>query len=76
MLCPNEREGCGTERFLAPRTDGVDERLELVGGTFLKGDLCNYKITNPSVSDLNDIMSLRIESFRKSSAVLIKGPSI
>lgn len=45
-------------------------------GTFVKGDLCNFKITNPVMTDLNDVMYLRLEYFARCRPVLIKGESL
>ena len=45
-------------------------------GTFVKGDLCNFKITNPVLTDLNDVMYLRLEYFARCRPVLIKGESL
>jgi len=45
-------------------------------GTFLIGDTCNFKITNPYASDLNDVMFLRVEYFARCTPILVKGESL
>ena len=74
MLCPNEA-GCSFSRNLKPNTNGSEGLYEMFKGTFLKGDLCNFKVTNPS-TDLNDVMFMRIEYFKRCNPVLIKGESL
>ena len=75
MLCPNEL-GCTYSRYMIPRTNGEVDEYEMFDGTFLKGDLCNFKVTNPVGSDMNDVMYLRLEYVARAKAVLIKGESI
>ena len=45
-------------------------------GTFLFGDTCNFRIANPALSDLNDMMYLRVEYFKDCKALLVKGSSL
>ena len=45
-------------------------------GTFLKGDTCNFKVTNPYSSDYNDMMYLRVEYYTRCFPILIKGESL
>ena len=75
MLCPNEL-GCTYSRYMIPRTNGEVDEYEMFDGTFLKGDLCNFKVTNPVGSDMNDVMYLRLEYVARAKAVLIKGESL
>ena len=75
MLCPNEL-GCTFSRYMIPRTNGSLETYEMFDGTFLKGDLCNFKVANPVASDLNDVMYLKLEYLKRCKAVLIKGESL
>lgn len=75
MLCPNEA-GCTFSRNLTPRTNGEDTLYEMFDGTFLVGDTCNFKITNPYASDLNDIMYMRVEYYKRCFPILIKGESL
>jgi len=75
MLCPNEL-GCSFSRFLTPKTSGEPELFEMFDGTFLLGDLCNFKITNPSKSDMNDVMYIRLEYYARCKPILIKGESL
>ena len=46
MLCPNEF-GCIYSRNLSPPINGEKKMYEQITGTFLKGDICTFKITNP-----------------------------
>ena len=75
MLCPNEL-GCTFSRYMIPRTNGDTDHYEMFDGTFLVGDLCNFKVTNPVSSDLNDVMYFKLEYLNRCTAVLIKGESI
>jgi len=75
MMCPNEL-GCTFSRFLSPKTNGEAELYEMFDGTFVLGDLCNFKVTNPVMTDLNDVMYLRLEYFARCSPILIKGESL
>lgn len=75
MLCPNEL-GCTFSRYLIPQTNGEETQYEMFDGTFLTGDICNFKITNPPVADLNDVMTLELMHIAKCSAILIKGESM
>jgi hypothetical protein len=75
MLCPNEA-GCTFSRNLIPKTNGDDTLYEMFDGTFLIGDTCNFKITNPYASDLNDVMYIRVEYFARCKPVLVKGESL
>ena len=75
MLCPNEL-GCTFSRYMIPRTNGETDHYEMFDGTFLVGDLCNFKVTNPVASDLNDVMYFKLEYVNRCKAVLIKGESI
>ena len=45
-------------------------------GTFLGGDLCNFRITNPVDSDFNDVMFIRLEYIERATAILVKGESL
>ena len=75
MLCPNEL-GCTFSRYMIPRTNGDTDLYEMYDGTFLVGDLCNFKVTNPVASDLNDVMYFKLELADRCKAVLIKGESL
>lgn len=75
MTCPNEL-GCTFSRFLMPQTNGQKELYEMFEGTFVKGDLCNFKVTNPSITDLNDVMYFRLEYVTRANAIMIKGESL
>ena len=75
MLCPNEL-GCTFSRYMIPRTNGEEDVYEMFDGTFLIGDICNFKVTNPVASDLNDVMYLKLEYLKKAKAILIKGESL
>ena len=75
MLCPNE-EGCSFARTLRPTSDGLEVLYEQVYGEFLKGDLCSFKISIPTATDLNDIMKLRVEYLARTKAVLFKGKTL
>lgn len=75
MLCPNEL-GCTFSRYMIPRTNGEEDLYEMFDGTFLKGDLCNFKVTNSVASDLNDVMYMQLEYAKRCKAVLIKGESL
>jgi len=75
MLCPNEL-GCTFSRYMIPRTNGEEDVYEMFDGTFLIGDVCNFKVTNPVASDLNDVMYLKLEYLKKAKAILIKGESL
>ena len=75
MLCPNEA-GCTFSRNLAPRVTDEESLFEMLDGTFLKGDTCNFIITNPYASDYNDVMYLRVEYYRNCFPILIKGESL
>lgn len=59
-----------------PKIDGSEDLFEMFNGTFLIGDTCNFRIANPSTSDLNDMMYLRVEYFKNSKALLVKGSSL
>ena len=61
---------------MIPRTNGQADLYEMFDGTFLVGDLCNFKVTNPVSSDLNDVMYFKLEYIDKAKAVLIKGESL
>ena len=75
MLCPNEE--CVNKRYLVPTTDGSETKFEMLEGTFLVNDMCNYKITNPNQNgDLNDVMYFRLEYIERATAILIKGESL
>ena len=75
MLCPNEA-GCTFNRFLAPQTNGKEDLYEMFDGVFVLNDICNFKITNPSLTDLNDVMYLRLEYVARAKAILVKGQSL
>jgi len=75
MLCPNEL-GCTYSRYMIPRTNGEVDEYEMFDGTFLKGDLCNFKVTNPVAADFNDVMYLKLEHKKRCNAILIKGESL
>lgn len=75
MVCPNE-SGCTFSRNLTPKTNGAEDLFEMFDGTFLIGDVCNFRIANPSVSDLNDLMYIRVEYFKNCKATLVKGTSL
>ena len=75
MLCPNEL-GCTFSRYMIPRTNGEEDLYEMFDGTFLVGDMCNFKVTNPVASDLNDVMYFKLEYTKRCTAVLIKGESL
>ena len=45
-------------------------------GQFFDRDICTFIIENPSSSDFNDMMNLRIEYFKDCFPVLIKGTSL
>ena len=75
MLCPNEL-GCTFSRYMIPRTNGETDHYEMFDGTFLVGDLCNFKVTNPVASDLNDVMYFKLEYANRCNAILIKGESL
>ena len=75
MLCPNEA-GCTFSRNLIPKTNGEETVYEMFNGSFLIGDTCNFKITNPYASDLNDVMYIRVEYFKNCKPVLVKGESL
>jgi len=61
---------------LSPSSSGKEVLWEKIDGTFVRGDLCSFQITNPSQSDLNDVMSIRIEFLDRTNAWLLKGESI
>lgn len=75
LLCPNEL-GCTFSRYLIPQTNGQETSYEMFDGTFLSGDICNFKITNPPIADLNDVMYMRLKHISNCRAVLIKGESM
>ena len=75
MLCPNEI-GCLFSRTLTPPTNEAQKLYEQLDGRFQQGDLCSFKITIPSSSDINDMMYLRIEYLNNAKATLIKGASL
>jgi len=61
MLCPNEESACFYDRNLAPENDGTKVLYnEQVGGEFFIDDVCSFIIKNPSSSDLNDMMYLKV----------------
>ena len=64
MLCPNE-DGCTFTRELSPKTDGTQDLYQMFDGTFLAGDMCNFRISNPVDSDFNDVMYIRLEFILK-----------
>ena len=72
--CPNE--GCIFNRNLEPPPDGSVAVYDRTQGGFFEGDICTYIIENPSTSDFNDVMNLRIEMFWHCFPVLIKGTSV
>ena len=72
MLCPNE-EACKYERYL---TAGDDDIYEMFEGRFLKGDLCNFRISAPGDPDMNDVMILRLEHYARCIPFLVKGESL
>ena len=74
-LCPNEST-CTFDRNLVPTTDGADTLYEMLDGTFLSSDMCNYIISVPDTADLNDIMFLKVEFLLRARAVLVKGESV
>lgn len=74
MLCPNE-SGCVFNRYLRPLTNGEVDTFEKFEGTFVTGDLCNFKITNPAI-DLNDVMYIKLEYTARCRAILIKGETL
>ena len=76
MLCPNE-DGCFYERNIAPENDGTVELYnEQVGGEFFINDVCSFIIKNPSSSDFNDLMKIRVEHYENCYPVLIKGVNL
>ena len=75
MLCPNEA-GCSFSRYLIPKTNGEEDVYENFRGTFVAGDLCNFKVTNPVGSDFNDVMYIRLEYALRCGAILVKGESL
>ena len=75
MLCPNEL-GCLFARTLIPPTNGAVKVYENLEGKFQLGDLCSYKISIPSSTDLNDVMYMRVEYLNGAKATLIKGDSL
>lgn len=75
MLCPNEL-GCQFARTLVPPTNGAEKIYEQLDGRFQRGDVCSYKISIPSSTDLNDMMYVRIEYLDKAKGTLIKGSSL
>ena len=76
MTCPNEDSGCVYDRNLKPPPDGSVEVYEKLTGQFFERDVCTFIIENPSGSDFNDIMYLRMEYFENCFPVLIKGESL
>ena len=76
MTCPNEDNGCVFDRNLEPPSDGSVALYEKTLGEFYERDICTFSIENPSSSDFNDVMNLRIEWFRDCFPVLIKGTSV
>ena len=75
MLCPNEL-GCLFARTLVPPSNGAEKLYENIEGKFQKGDLCSYKVSIPSSTDLNDMMYMRVEYLHNTKATLIKGNSL
>ena len=75
MLCPNE-EARRFSRELAPQADGTVDLYEMYDGTFLDGDMCNFKISNPVEADFNDVMYIRLEHIVRARAILVKGASL
>ena len=45
-------------------------------GTFPIGDLCNFRISNPTFADFNDVMYLKVQYVARAEAILIKGESL
>ena len=76
MTCPNEENGCVFDRNLQPPEDGSVALYEKMTGQFFDRDICTFIIENPSSSDFNDMMNLRIEYFKDCFPVLIKGTSL
>ena len=76
MTCPNEDDGCVFDRNLEPPADGSVALYDKTVGEFFERDICTFIIENPSSSDFNDVMNLRIEWFRNCFPVLIKGTSV
>lgn len=76
MLCPNE-DGCFYDRNIAPETDdSVEIYNEQIGGEFFIDDVCSFIIKNPSSSDFNDLMKIRVEYYENCEPVLVKGTSL
>ena len=76
MTCPNEENGCVFDRNLQPPADGSVALYEKMTGQFFDRDICTFIIENPSSSDFNDMMNLRIEYFKDCFPMLIKGTSL
>ena len=75
MLCPNE-VGCLFSRNMAPPINGKEKLYEQITGTFLKDDICTFKITIPQSTDLNDMMYVRIEYMNSAEGTLVKGSNL
>ena len=56
-----------------PPLGGEKKLYENIEGRFVKGDLCSFKISIPSQTDLNDMMYIRLEYMYNARATLIKG---
>ena len=75
MLCPNE-VGCSFTHTIYPPRNESTHLYEQLDGVFLKGDICSFKIALPPGSDPNDVLYLRTEHFKLTTAKLIKGKSL
>jgi hypothetical protein len=75
MLCPNE-VGCLFQRNIAPPINGAEKLFEQVTGTFLKNDVCTFKITIPQATDLNDIMYIKFEYINNAEGTIVKGANL
>jgi len=75
MLCPNE-VGCLFSRNMAPPISGKEKLYEQITGTFLKDDICTFKITIPQSTDLNDMMYVKIEYMNAAEGTLVKGSNL
>ena len=61
MTCPHD--GCVFTRNLEQQSDGSVSLYDKLQGEFLEGHMCAFIIENPSSSDVNKVINLRIEMF-------------
>ena len=63
-------------RNMAPPINGAEKLYEQITGTFLKDDICTFKITIPQSTDLNDMMYVKVEYMNSAEGTLVKGANL